>query len=168
MRRTRRVLKFKRRIRGKTDYKKRLKLLLSKKPRLVIRRSLNNIYIQITKYNPKGDKVIISSNSNELRKKYGFFTGGNIPASYLVGLIAGRKALKKGIKDVVIDMGLHSSTKGSRVYAALKGIIDAGVNVPHSNEIFPKQERIIGKHIKSKIDIEKHFNEIKEKIIGEK
>lgn len=65
-------------------------------------------------------------------------------------------------------MGLHSSTKGSRVYAALKGIIDAGVNVPHSNEIFPKQERIIGKHIKSKIDIEKHFNEIKEKIIGEK
>jgi len=48
------LVKFRRRRKNITDYRKRLKLLKSKKPRLVVRRFLNNIIAQITLYNEKG------------------------------------------------------------------------------------------------------------------
>ena len=51
-------LSFKRKREGKTHYKKRLKILLSNKFRLVVRKSLNGIKASIVKYDPKGDKVI--------------------------------------------------------------------------------------------------------------
>ena len=51
---------FRRRREGKTDYRKRLKLLLSRKPRLVVRKSLNNIIAQIVEYDEKGDRVVVS------------------------------------------------------------------------------------------------------------
>ena len=38
--------------------------------------------------------------------------------------------------------------RADRIYAAIKGVVDAGVNVPHSSEIFPEDERIRGEHIK--------------------
>ena len=53
--------------------------------------------------------------------------------------------------------------KGSRIYAALKGILDAGLNIPHSDGIFPNEERIKGKHISE--DIEKNMEDTKKKII---
>jgi len=37
----------------------------------------------------------------------------------------------------VLDVGLHRTTTGARVFAALKGICDGGVNVPHSTRRFP-------------------------------
>ena len=91
-------LKFKRKRLGKTDYKKRLKFLLANKPRLVIRRSIKNILAQIVEYNEKGDKIIVSCHSSEL-KKYGWDGNkGNLPSAYLVGLLTGNKAKNKKTK----------------------------------------------------------------------
>jgi len=159
-------LELKRKRLGKTNYRKRLKLLLANKPRLVVRKSLKNISVQIVEYDGKGDRVILSAHSSEL-KKYGWQGNkGNMPTSYLVGLLIGNKAKKKDIKELVLDIGLQNSVKGSRIYSLLKGCIDTGLNIPHSKNILPMEDRIKGKHIKN-FDANK-FEEIKNKISGEK
>jgi large subunit ribosomal protein L18 len=61
-------------------------------------------------------------------------------------------------------LGLNISTKGSRIYAALKGVLDSGIKVPHSEDILPSEDRIKGKHISE--DLEKQFENIKSKIVG--
>lgn len=156
---------FKRKILGKTNYRKRLKLLLANKPRLVVRKSLKNISAQVVEYGEKGDKIVVSAHSSEL-KKYGYGRSkGNIPAAYLVGLLAGSKAKKKNIAESVLDIGLQNSVKGSRIYSVLKGCLDAGLKVPHSKDILPIENRIKGEHIKD-FDTNK-FEEVKKKILGE-
>lgn len=156
---------FKRKRLGKTDYRKRLKLLLANKPRLVVRKSLKNILVQIVEYDEKGDKVILSAHSSEL-KKYGWQGNkGNIPTSYLVGLLVGNKAKKKDIKELILDIGLQNSVKGSRIYSLLKGCIDAGLVIPHSKDILPTEDRIRGKHIEN-FDNNK-LEEVKNKIMGD-
>lgn len=162
MKKKRFTVKFNRRRKGVTNYKKRLKLLLAEKPRLVIRKSLNNTSAQIVQYTAKGDKVVVSAHSSEL-KKYGWNSStGNMPSAYLTGLLAGQKAKKNGMKDeVVLDIGLNVPVKGGRIFAALRGFIDAGMNIPHSKDILPSDDRIKGAHIASysnaiKSDKEKH------------
>ncbi len=156
-----RIMQFKRRLNKKTNYVKRLALLKSERTRLVIRKSLSNISIQFINFKPSGDETIIGANSTEL-KKLGWTKCGNIPAAYLTGLLAGKKAKEKNIKEAVLDLGLQTSTKGSRLYAALKGVIDSGVNVPYSKEILPSEDRIKGKHISE--EISKQFEDVKNKI----
>lgn len=139
---------FRRRKEGKTDYKARKALLLSGKPRLVARGSLKNIVIQIVVAKPSGDEVTVSAHSRELAKQYGWKAPrGNLPAAYLTGLLCGLKAKAKRVKEAILDMGLCSPSKGARGFAVLKGVLDAGVNVPHSEERFPKEKRIRGEHI---------------------
>jgi large subunit ribosomal protein L18 len=95
-----------------------------------------------------GDKVLVSADSGELARRFGWLGNrSNLPAAYLTGLLCGYKALASGVKEAVLDIGLQSPTKGSRVFAALKGVIDAGVLVPHDEEILPSEERIQGLHI---------------------
>jgi len=138
---------FRRKKEGRTNYRKRLKMLLSSKPRLVVRRSLNNIYAQIIEYQPKGDKIILSANSIEL-ERYGWKCNcGNVPSAYLVGLLIGRKAKDNGVKEAILDIGLHKPVNGSRIYALLKGALDGGLNVPCSADVLPKEERVTGLHI---------------------
>lgn len=159
------ALQFKRKRLGKTDYRRRLKLLLANKPRLIVRKSLNNISAQIAEYDKKGDKVTLSAHSSEL-KKYGWNGNkGNVPTAYLVGLLIGSKVKKKDIRDLVLDTGLQKSVKGSRIYSLLKGCIDAGLNIPYSKSILPPEDRIKGKHINN-FDIKK-FEEIRKKILNE-
>ncbi|MBW2979980.1 50S ribosomal protein L18 [Candidatus Woesearchaeota archaeon] len=146
MKKTRFTVKFKRRRKGITNYKKRLKILLVDKPRLVIRKSLNNTNTQIIEYAPQGDKVIVAAHSSEL-KKYGWNATGNAPSAYLTGVLLGQKAKKKGIKEAILDLGLSVPTKGGRLYAALRGVIDTGISVPHSKEILPPDDRIKGMHV---------------------
>lgn len=138
---------------GKTDYRKRLKLLLSHKPRLVVRPSLKNITAQIIEYHQEGDKVIVSSNSSELEKFGWVFSKSNVPAAYLTGLLAGIRAISKGIKKAILDVGLHTPTKGSKIFACLKGAADAGLEVPFSKDILPSEERIKGKHIIAYVEL---------------
>jgi len=139
---------FRRRREGKTNYKARKALLLSGKPRLVARGSLENMIVQVIVAKPHGDEIIISAHSRELTRNYGWKAPrGNIPASYLTGFLCGSKAKAKGVKEAVLDIGLHSPTKNARVFAVLKGVLDAGVRVPHSEEKLPDGDRIEGKHI---------------------
>ena len=171
----------KRRLRKKTDYLVRLKLVKSGLPRAVIRKSLENINIQIIKWEPSGDKVISSTSSKHLSKFGWKAPCGNIPAAYLTGLLAGFRAKEKGLERAVLDIGLQSSTKGSRLYAALKGLIDSGLSIPHNEKILPSEERITGQHIAKWAAIQEkwfskygvkpselpeHFAAVKEKIIS--
>ncbi|MBU0930167.1 MAG: 50S ribosomal protein L18 [Nanoarchaeota archaeon] len=140
------TVKYRRKLNGKTDYRNRLLLLKSMKTRLVIRKSLNNIHVQFVSFDKSGDKIVAAANSKELEKKYGWkFSTGNVPAAYLTGYLCGIKAKHKNIKDAIVDLGLQNT--GERLYAVLKGVLDAGINVPHSNEIIPKDDRIYGIHI---------------------
>jgi len=182
------VVQFRRKAEGKTDYKKRLKLLLAGKPRLVIRKSLKSIWLQVVEYSPAGDKVILSAHSNELKKIGWKYSCSNLPAAYLTGLLLGSKAKEKKIGRCILDIGLAPSIKGNRIYAALKGAIDAGVDTAFSKEILPPEERVKGSHIaefakkakeihaaqfssqqKANVnpgDITKQFDELKKKIEG--
>lgn len=138
------VVKVRRRRDNKTNYKKRLGLLKSKSVRLVIRKSLKAIIIQFVKYEPAGDKTLSSTHSNELKKFNWNAHLGNTSSAYLTGLLAGKKALQGNIKDAILDLGINKNIKGSVVYSALKGVVDAGVKIPHSEEIFPTKEQIQG------------------------
>lgn len=138
---------LRRRREGKTDYQARKALVASRKPRLVTRASIKNVEVQIIIAKPHGDEVLASANSRELIKSYGWRAPtGNIPASYLTGLLCGVKAKAAGIKEAILDIGLVSPTKGSKIFAVLSGVVDAGVEVPHSEEKIVK-ERMKGEHI---------------------
>jgi large subunit ribosomal protein L18 len=122
--------------------------VLSGKPRLVARSSINNIVAQVIQAKPRGDEVLVSAQSRELIAKYGWKAArGNLPAAYLTGLLCGLKAKSKGIEEAILDLGLNSPSKGARVFAVLKGFLDADVQVPHSEEKLPDEKRIEGEHI---------------------
>jgi large subunit ribosomal protein L18 len=161
---------FKRRRLGKTDYDKRLKLLLSRKPRLVVRRSLRYIVAQVIEFSKEGDKTLVSANSKELKELGWAFSCDNIPAAYLTGLLVGKKAVRKGIKEAVLDSGLYSSTKGNRIYAVAKGARDAGLKVPVDEVVLPTEERIKGMHVAKYLEkfksLPEKFEEIRKKIGG--
>ncbi|MGB9841147.1 MAG: 50S ribosomal protein L18 [Candidatus Bathyarchaeales archaeon] len=137
---------LRRRREGKTDYRARKALILSEKPRLVVRCSLKNVAVQMIIAKPDGDEVLASAHSRELKKHGWKAPTGNVPAAYLTGLLCGLKAKAKGVEEAILDMGLAAPTKGSRVFAALKGALDAGVEVPCSEEKIVA-ERTEGKHI---------------------
>ncbi|MBL7206391.1 MAG: 50S ribosomal protein L18 [Candidatus Aenigmarchaeota archaeon] len=133
-----------RRREKKTDYKLRFRLLKSGKLRFVIRKSNNNISCQLIEHDSKGDKILASVSNKDIKKLGWKGHGGSIPSAYLVGRLCASK--EKG-KDAILDMGLQRSTKGSRIYAAVKGAIDAGLNIPCSKDILPNDKRAKGDHI---------------------
>ncbi|MAG07837.1 50S ribosomal protein L18 [Candidatus Woesearchaeota archaeon] len=138
-------VKYRRKRQGKTDYNNRLRLLSSHKLRLVVRASLKNISLQVVKYNSEGDMVLLSVSSKQLQKQFGWNKSkGNRAAAYLTGSLLGKKAKEKSLTDMILDMGNYPNVKNSRVYAALKGVVDAGISIPHSKEIFPSEELIKG------------------------
>jgi len=140
-------VKLRRRREGKTDYQARKALVISRKPRLVTRFSLKNVTVQIVVAKLHGDEVLAAANSRELVKTYGWKAPtGNVPAAYLTGLLCGLKAKAKDVEEAILDIGLISPTKGSKIFAALSGVLDAGVDVPHSEEKIVK-ERMKGEHI---------------------
>ena len=139
---------FRRRREGLTNYYKRRKFLLSGKPRLVVRKTINHIIAQIVIAKPEGDHVLVSAHSNELRRDYGWLGDtNNTPAAYLVGLLIGLKALKAGVSEAIADIGLHVAKPGTRVFSTIKGAIDAGLKVPCHPSMFPDEDRIRGEHI---------------------
>lgn len=138
---------LKRRRNKRTDYKKRLGMLKSGKIRLVVRRHGMNVHAQLVEYTEDGDKTILEEISKNLAK-YGWKGhNANLPASYLLGFLIGLKAVKKGISEAILDVGLQASTRQNAIYALVKGANDAGLKVPVGEEILPSKERISGKHI---------------------
>jgi large subunit ribosomal protein L18 len=139
---------YRRRREHKTDYQSRRILAVSEHPRFVVRVSNKGILAQIVKAEIIGDKVLTQATSNELVTKYGWQASGkSIPAAYLLGLIAGHKAVKEGIKTAYLDLGLKRPTKGSKIFAVVKGAIDSGLNIPCDSDIIPPPEIINGGHI---------------------
>jgi large subunit ribosomal protein L18 len=157
-------INYHRKSQGKTDYKKRLTLLKSRSERLVIRRSNKYLIAQIVQYEPDGDKTIVGVSSKELQKFDWKNSCKNIPACYLTGLLLAKKANAKKISSAILDLGLQSPAKGSRLYAVLKGVIDGNISVPCSDKIFPPEERLNGKYLSDKIS--KDIETIKLKIKG--
>ena len=155
------------------------------------RKSLKNFQVSIIEYNSKGDKILFTISSVALKKLGWKGDSGNLPSAYLIGLIAGKKAIESGVNEAILDIGFNPSVKGSRLYAALAGALDSGLKIPFNPEILPSKDRISGEHItkyaqilkndQSKYgkqfsnyikrglnpeDIVNHFNEIKGKING--
>ncbi len=138
---------YRRRREAKTDYKSRRILATSDRPRLVVRSSNKNITIQLVESKIIGDVVLTQVNSAEL-DRYGWLGGKkSTPAAYLLGMIVGRKALKVGVEEANLDIGLARPTSGSKIFAALKGALDAGLEVPCDSDILPEAGRIEGRSI---------------------
>lgn len=171
-------VQFRRRREGKTDYTARKALVIqdqrtinTPRSRLVVRRSNRDIICQIVTAHIKGDIVMCSAYSHEL-KRYGITVGlTNYAACYATGLLLARRLLYKlrlarlypGVKEAtgntpsvvpvakgprpfkaVLDVGLARTTTGSRIFAVMKGACDGGLNIPHTDK------RLVGFNAKSK------------------
>lgn len=150
---------YRRKREGRTDYKKRLRLLMSGKPRLVLRISNTKVCAQIVKFDAKGDKVLLGVDSSNLKKNGWLYSAKNLPAAYLTGLKVAQVAKEKfGNGDLIFDTGLRTPLRKGKVYAFLKGVLDGGLNIVHGSEeeIFPSDEKISGK------DIQDYANKLKQ------
>ena len=153
---------FRRRREGRTDYRQRRALLRARLPRAVVRTSLRHTSVQLVEYDAKGDRIVATAHSRELLDLGWKASTGNLPAAYLTGYLAGKRAKKKGVEEAVLDIGLKEPIKGAACFATLKGLLDAGVEVPHSEEILPPEDRVKGKHINA--DLEKMMEEVKNRM----
>jgi large subunit ribosomal protein L18 len=139
------VYKLSRIRKGKTNYRKRERLLLGKTTFMSVKVSTQNVYAQVLRPELEGDKVITSVHSRELTSFGWNGSLKNMSACYLVGFLLGRKCKEKGIKHVVLYTGIRPFT--TRIASCVKGLIEAGVTSPHSPEILPPEDRITGAHI---------------------
>ena len=138
---------FRRRRDGKTDYYLRTKLVLSGEPRMVVRKTNRYIIVQLVVPDPEGDRTLVVANSKELAAFGYSFGTSNTPAAYLTGMLCAVRARAAGYETAVLDIGLAQAKSGARVFAALKGAIDAGLDIPYGEEILPDDGRIAGEHI---------------------
>jgi large subunit ribosomal protein L18 len=153
---------FRRRREGRTDYRQRARLLRARIARAVVRTSSRHTSVQLVQYDAQGDRVLASAHSRELIGLGWNKSTGNLPAAYLTGYLAGMKAKAKGVDEAVLDIGLKEPVKGAACFAVLKGLLDAGVEVPHGEEVIPSEDRLKGKHIGP--DLEKLIEEVKNKM----
>lgn len=155
---------FRRRREGRTDYRHRAGLLKGGKHRAVVRRSNKHMTVQFVTYDSVGDRIVASAVSTELRQLGWTRSGRCTPGAYLTGYLAGKRALGKGVDEAVLDIGLREPVKGCDLFAALKGVVDAGVEIPHDEGMVPSEDRLKGKHMKD--GTEGQFDEVKGKIGG--
>ena len=137
----------------KTNYKKRGTMLMGKRDFITVNITNENTQVQILKPNMTGDMVVSSAHSRYLLEKGWKGSRKSVPAAYLTGYLAGKKALGQGAKDAILYTGTKKYTQ--RMAAALKGVIDAGVKVPANDETFPSDDRINGEHLTVKNDVSK-------------
>jgi large subunit ribosomal protein L18 len=140
-------VRARRRREGKTNYYQRMGLIVSDRPRMVVRKTNRAIIIQLVTAYPEGDRTLVTANSRDLSDLG--YTGprSNLPAAYLTGLLFAARAKKAGYGEAVLDLGLHRATRGARIFAALKGAVEGGLEIPHSEEILPDDARVRGEHI---------------------
>jgi len=147
----------------------------SPKYRLVVRFSNKDVTCQIAYATLTSDVILTAAYSHELSKYGAdvYAKGGlkNYAAAYATGLLVARRALNKlGLdkqyegqtkpdgKDflvaeagqrrpfyVLLDIGLHFTTTGARVFGAMKGAVDGGVEIPHKHKRFPGYNASSGK-----------------------
>ncbi|KAJ4779475.1 60S ribosomal protein L5 [Rhynchospora pubera] len=132
------------------------------KYRFVVRFTNKDIVAQIISATIAGDIVMASAYAHEL-PRYGLEVGlTNYAAAYCTGLLLARRVLKKLEMDgeyegqveatgedyqvepsetrrpfrALLDVGLIRTTTGNRVFGALKGALDGGLDIPHSDKRF--------------------------------
>ena len=134
------------RIRNKkTNYRKRKAVLISRRNFITIKTTNENIHCQLIKPNVNGDIALTFSNSKELAR-YGWKgASNNLSASFLVGLLMGKKMISRNHDSAILYTGKTPFT--SKVAACLKGVAAAGVNIPLSEEAMPDESRINGTHV---------------------
>ncbi|KAI9799751.1 MAG: 60S ribosomal protein L5 [Piccolia ochrophora] len=135
------------------------------KYRLVVRFTNRDIVVQIITSELGGDKVFCAAYAHEL-KRYGVKHGlTNWAAGYATGLLLARRTLKKldldeefeGVEEAdgeyklteaaeesgrrpfkaYLDVGLHRTSTGARIFGVMKGASDGGILIPHSENRFP-------------------------------
>lgn len=157
------------------------------KYRLIVRFTNKDITCQIAYSKIEGDVIICSAYAHEL-PRYGVKVGlTNYAAAYCTGLLIARRILQKFNLDTVyegqkevdgddffqddvddgpgsfrcyLDVGLARTSTGARVFGVMKGAVDGGLNIPHSNRRFPgfdnqsnefsaevHRDHIFGKHV---------------------
>lgn len=153
--------------------------------RFVVRITNRKVMCQLVYAKIEGDRVICHAYSSEL-PRYGVSVGlTNYGACYCTGLLLARRHLAKlGIADsfkgndgdigeeyheqptdegrrpfkALLDIGLVRTTTGARVFAAMKGATDGGLNIPHNGKRLFGSEgervnaealrgRIMGEHV---------------------
>lgn len=177
---------YKRRRQNLTNYAKRLALVKSGSPRMVVRKSRRAVCVQFITFDAKGDNVIACATSRDL-SKYGFSGRRNSPSAYLTGMLAARLAAHKKVKEFVLDMGIATPSKGALAFAAVQGAVDAGLATNYEGKMID-QSRIKGEHIAAyaktakpgtqfcayakqnfkPAEITTHFNSAKQKIMEAK
>jgi len=161
----------------------------SPKYRMIVRFSNTDVTCQIAYARLEGDIVVSAAYSHEL-PRYGVKVGlTNYAAAYCTGLLLARRVLQKFSLDTVyegntevngemynvededdgpgafracLDVGLARTSTGAKVFAALKGAVDGGLDIPHSEKRFPgydaeskslnaevHRDHIFGKHVAS-------------------
>lgn len=159
-----------RRKENKTDYRIRVGLLKSGKPRILFRKSNKYIIAQYVTSKEAQDRVVFGFTSKILLErgwpeaKKGSLN--SLPAAYLTGLLFGKKIIEKKLANPVLDIGMTRNVNRSRIFAFQKGLVDAGVALKSKEEAFPPEERIKGKHLKE--DFSGTFDKIKSEIESKK
>ncbi|KAK7395586.1 hypothetical protein VNO78_16148 [Psophocarpus tetragonolobus] len=132
------------------------------KYRFVVRFTNKDIIAQIISATIAGDIVLAAAYAHEL-PQYGLEVGlTNYAAAYCTGLLLARRVLKTLEMDeeyegnveatgedysvepsesrrpfrALLDVGLIRTTTGNRVFGALKGALDGGLDIPHSDKRF--------------------------------
>ena len=147
----------------KTNYRKRKAMLMGKHDFISVNITNENSEVQILKPIISGDKVLASAHSRFLIKDGWKGSRKNIPAAYLTGYLAGKKAISKGVSNAILYSGTRKYTQ--RMAAALKGVIDAGLEVPADSETFPSEDRINGNHLKIKNDVKSFKTKIDSEVV---
>jgi len=134
------------------------------KYRLIVRSTNRDVVCQVAYSRMAGDVIIAAAYSHEL-PKYGLTVGlKNYAAHYCTGLLLARRLLQKFKLDQIyvgqtevdgneynvepaddgpgpfrcfLDTGLTRTTTGNKVFGALKGAVDGGLDIPHSCKRFP-------------------------------
>jgi large subunit ribosomal protein L5e len=154
----------------------------SPKYRFIVRITNADVICQFAEAKIAGDRILAHAYAHEL-PDYGIPVGlTNYAATYATGLLAARRLLKKLKLDdkyqgntgnvgedynvdelsdgprpffALLDVGLRRTTTGSRIFAAMKGAVDGGIEIPHSerrfvgydNEQKKLQPDVLRKHI---------------------
>jgi large subunit ribosomal protein L18 len=132
-------------------------------PRLVVRRTLTKTIVQVTEYSPEGDLVLAQATSPELANMGWTASSSTVPAAYLTGLLAAKRAAEAGVESAVLDGGIGKPTLGGKIFSALQGALDGGLWVPHGEEVLPSQERVRGEHLSE--EVPPMFDKVKDKIM---
>lgn len=134
-----------RRLEAKTDFRARIVLLESGKVRLVVRKTNRYIIGQFIESEIAQDKILFSATSKILLKKgwpkEALGALKSRAAAYLTGLVLGKLAKEK-VKEAIVDIGLQRNISKSRIYALVKGVIDAGIKINCGEEALPNEELI--------------------------